>query len=83
MGIVLVEICDINAIALAWSELEALEQEFPGVTVIRTSCLSMCETCSAMPYAFVNGELVFAERKEELLEKIKRAITRELANFEA
>lgn len=81
MGIVIVEVCDVNP--ASGLDLERLEEEYPGVSVMRTSCLSNCSQCAAVPFAYVNGEILAAEGKDELLRLIKQAIEAELAAWEA
>ena len=76
MGIVIVEVCDVNQ--ASGLDLESLETEYPGVSVIRTPCLSNCSQCAVVPYAYVNGELLSADDKETLWADLKRAIEGEL-----
>ncbi|HEU4963461.1 MAG TPA: DUF1450 domain-containing protein [Bacilli bacterium] len=76
MGIVLVEVCDVNP--ASGLDLENLEEEYPGVSVIRTPCLSNCSQCAAVPYAYVNGEILSATDKDTLWQDIKQAIEQEL-----
>jgi uncharacterized protein YuzB (UPF0349 family) len=80
MGIVIVEVCDVNP--ASGLDLEKLEEEFPGVTVIRTPCLSNCTQCASLPYAYVNGEILTADDRESLLDRIKQAIAKELQDWE-
>ena len=80
MGIVVVEICDgslINEIPIE----KLLEQEYPEVAVIESSCLSFCGMCAKRPYAIVNGKRIFARTAEECLALIKEHIEAELAVF--
>lgn len=80
LGIVIVEICDgslINEIDLE----EILEQEYPEVSVIESSCLSFCGMCAKRPYAIVNGKRIFAKTVEECLTLIKKQIEAELEVF--
>lgn len=72
MGIVVVEICDINV--MAGLPLQDLETEYPGVSVLFTSCLGHCEHCADFPYAYVNGEMLSDENPERLLAKLKERI---------
>jgi uncharacterized protein YuzB (UPF0349 family) len=76
MGIVIVEVCDVNP--ASGLDLERLETEYPGVSVMRTPCLSNCTQCAAVPFAYVNGELLTADDKETLWDDLKRAIEQEL-----
>lgn len=79
MGIVIVEVCDVNP--ASGLDLEKLEEEYPGVSVIRTPCLSNCAQCATIPYAYVNGEILAREDKEALWAEIKREIEQELQAF--
>lgn len=81
MGIVVVEICDGSLINVI--DIEAiLEQEYPEVAVIESSCLSFCGMCAKLPYAIVNGKRIFAKTAEECLIKIKEQIEVELAIYQ-
>lgn len=77
MGIVIVEVCDVNPASAL--DLEALEEQYPGVSVMRTQCLSNCAQCALVPYAYVNGELLTADEKTRLWNDLQQAIERELA----
>ncbi|RIX51675.1 DUF1450 domain-containing protein [Paenibacillus nanensis] len=79
LGIVVVEVCDRNAIAL--EDLERLETTYLEVAVMRTNCLNMCNLCRARPYALVNGKRVFAKTSEECLEEVEKLIQEELRDF--
>jgi uncharacterized protein YuzB (UPF0349 family) len=81
MGIVIVEVCDVNP--ASGLDLEQLETEYPGVSVMRAPCLSNCTQCATVPFAYVNGEIFTAEDKESLLSQLKRAIEIELAEWNA
>ncbi|SHG26062.1 DUF1450 domain-containing protein [Ornithinibacillus halophilus] len=81
MGIVVVEICDGNAITTLNIE-EILENEFPEVAVLTSDCLSFCGLCRVKPYALVNNKRIFGKTPEECLEKIKIAIKEELAIYQ-
>lgn len=76
MGIVIVEVCDVNS--ASGLDLEQLETEYAGVSVIRTPCLSNCTQCAAVPYAYVNGEILTAADKDTLWNDLKREIEKEL-----
>jgi len=76
LGLIVVEICNRNDIANL--SLEALEDEYPEVAVIRTECLNMCNLCRARPYAMVNQTRIYAETPEECLAKVKEAIEEEI-----
>lgn len=80
MGIVVVEICDGSLIKQLDIE-NLIENEFPEVAVIESSCLSFCGMCAKLPYAIVNGKRIFAKTAEECLELIRKQIKEELAVF--
>ncbi|MFD2168803.1 DUF1450 domain-containing protein [Tumebacillus lipolyticus] len=80
MGIVIVEVCDVNP--ASGLELESLEIKYPGTSVIRTPCLSNCSQCAQHPYAYVNGEIYWADTTDQLWNKLQAAIEQELASFE-
>ncbi|GIQ67181.1 DUF1450 domain-containing protein [Xylanibacillus composti] len=79
LGIIVVEICDRNALAL--EALEELETKYPEVAVIRTNCLNMCNLCRARPYALVNERRVYAKTPEACIEEIEVLIKEELNDF--
>lgn len=81
MGIVVVELCDANAITRLNIE-EILEREFPEVAVLTSDCLSFCGLCRVKPYALVNNRRIFGNTPEECLEKIRIAIKEELAIYQ-
>lgn len=81
MGIVIVDVCDGNAITTINIE-EVLEKEFPEVAVLMNECLSFCGLCRVKPYALVNGKRIFGNTPEECLDKIREAIRKELAVYE-
>ncbi|MFS0673276.1 DUF1450 domain-containing protein [Ornithinibacillus sp. 179-J 7C1 HS] len=81
MGIVVVEICDGNAITALNLE-ELLEKEFPEVAVLTSDCLSFCGLCRVKPYALVNNRRIFGKTPEECLDKIRTAIKEELAVYQ-
>ncbi|MCL6592409.1 MAG: YuzB family protein [Alicyclobacillus sp.] len=72
-GWILVEVCDANRACTP--ALFALEAEFPGVTVMETACLSLCEQCAQGPYVLVNGEPITADTPEALLAQVRTVIT--------
>ncbi|MBX6395089.1 MAG: DUF1450 domain-containing protein [Alicyclobacillaceae bacterium] len=76
---VVVEVCDINPASAL--NLTALEEEFPGVSVILNPCLSQCEFCAEHAYAFVNGEIVSDDDPESLLNEIRSRIEAALAQW--
>ncbi|PWK14391.1 DUF1450 domain-containing protein [Tumebacillus permanentifrigoris] len=81
MGIVIVEVCDINPASAL--DLEQLEEDFPGVSAIRTPCLSNCTMCASTPYVYVNGELLANADREVLLTQIRELIQQELSAWES
>ncbi|MFU0789475.1 DUF1450 domain-containing protein [Virgibacillus proomii] len=81
MGIVVVEVCDGNAITSIDIE-EILEREFPEVAVLINDCLSFCGLCRVKPFAIVNNKRIFGNTPEECLDKIRAAIKEELAKYE-
>lgn len=81
MGIVIVDVCDGNAIATINIE-EVLEKEFPEVAVLMNECLSFCGLCRVKPYAIVNGTRIFGNTPEACLDKIREAIRKELAVYQ-
>jgi len=81
MGIVVVEICDGNAITLLDIE-SILEEEFPEVAVLMSDCLSFCGMCAVRPYAIVNNKRIYGKSPEECLDKIRQAIREELAQYD-
>ncbi|WP_163969420.1 DUF1450 domain-containing protein [Oceanobacillus halotolerans] len=80
MGIVIVEVCDGNAITTLDIET-IIEKEFPEVAVLMNDCLSFCGLCRVKPYAIVNNKRVFGHTPEECLAKIREAIKEELAVY--
>ena len=81
MGIVIVEVCDVNP--AAGLDLIRLEEEYPGVSVIETPCLSNCTICASTPFAYVNGELLANADRDMLWKEIKTAIEAELNSLES
>ncbi|WP_188383248.1 DUF1450 domain-containing protein [Ornithinibacillus halotolerans] len=81
MGIVVVEVCDGNAITTLDLE-EILEKEYPEVAVLSSDCLSFCGLCRVKPYAIVNNRRIFGKTPEECLDKIRAAIEEELAIYQ-
>ncbi|MFD2045320.1 DUF1450 domain-containing protein [Ornithinibacillus salinisoli] len=81
MGIVVVEICDGNAITTLNIE-EILEKEFPEVAVLTSDCLSFCGLCRVKPYALVNNKRIHGSTPEDCLNKIREAIKEELAIYQ-
>ena len=63
----IIEMCEANEMALYAGELEA-----EGMDVVTYSCLDRCAACVLRAYAYVNGELVEADRAAEVLAQIRR-----------
>ncbi|GAK08158.1 DUF1450 domain-containing protein [Geomicrobium sp. JCM 19038] len=60
MGIIIVELCQSNAITKL--EIESiLEEKYPEVDVIESECLSTCGLCALRPFALVNGNRIFGD----------------------
>lgn len=76
LGLVVVEVCQRNAIAAI--ALEELEAEYPEIAVLRTDCLSMCHVCRAVPYAMVEGKRVLAKSASVCLDLIREAAVKEI-----
>ncbi|GMA56880.1 uncharacterized protein YuzB (UPF0349 family) [Alicyclobacillus sacchari] len=74
-GVIVVEVCASNP--LAAYPLGELEEEFPGVTVLETECLSLCGLCQHNAYAYVNGRLVFAKDPKTCYERLRQRIVEE------
>lgn len=79
LGIVVVEVCERNALALR--SLEDLEEEHIEVAVMRTDCLNMCNLCRARPYAMVNHKRIYADTPEECYQKVEEAVEHEIKLF--
>ncbi|GAX91815.1 DUF1450 domain-containing protein [Effusibacillus lacus] len=79
MGILIVEVCESNPAASL--PLEVLEDEFAGISVIRSSCLSECELCAQQPYVMVNGDIIAAGSLDSLMGQIRSKIEAELAEW--
>ncbi|MCL6631281.1 MAG: YuzB family protein [Alicyclobacillus herbarius] len=75
-GFILIEVCDANPACVP--ELFQLEEAFPGVSVLETSCLSECDLCAERPYVFFNAEIVSAMDVPTLLEEVKTRIQEHL-----
>lgn len=71
-GFIVIEVCDANPASSA--ELFQLEEEFPGVSVLETGCMSHCELCARNPYVYVDGELVSADTVSDLLILVRSRI---------
>ncbi|MEK8130458.1 DUF1450 domain-containing protein [Paenibacillus filicis] len=76
LGLVVVEVCQRNAMAAVM--LEELEAEYPEVAVLHTDCLSMCHVCRAVPYAMVNGKRVLARSAAACLDLIGETAVKEI-----
>jgi len=80
MGIVIVDVCTVNAITTLDIET-IIESEFPEVAVIMNSCLNYCGLCANSPYASVNGKLIHGKTPEQCLDNIREQIKKELALY--
>jgi len=76
MGIVIIELCDYNA--LSSEELEDFYRDRPEVAVMSYDCMNYCGMCAMRPYALVNGKRIFGKTTEQCIEKIKKAVEKEL-----
>lgn len=81
MGVVVVEICDGNAMMKLDVE-QIIESKYPEVAVLINDCLTYCGLCRVRPFALVNGKRIFGKTPEECLSKIHEAIEKELAMFQ-
>lgn len=79
-GLILIEVCDANAACT--EQIYQLEQDYPGVAVLETSCMSECELCATEPYVFLNGEIVREPNPTTLLDTIRAEITKLLQSYE-
>lgn len=80
MGIVVVDVCDANAMATIDIE-QILEGKYPEVAVLINDCLTYCGLCRIRPFALVNGKRVVGQTVEQCLNKIYEAIEKELALY--
>lgn len=71
-GLLLIEVCDANPACVP--TLFELEAQFPGTSVLETSCLSQCELCEGSPYVLLDGDIVTASSVEELLMTLRARI---------
>lgn len=79
-GLIVIEVCDANPACT--DDLFQLEEEFPGLSVLETSCMSECELCATYSYVFLNGGLLFADSVPELLAIIRQKIKETLDFYE-
>ncbi|MGM0523399.1 MAG: DUF1450 domain-containing protein [Bacillota bacterium] len=82
MGIIIVEICESNLLSTIETE-GLLEDEYPEVSVITSSCLSFCGLCRLRPFAMVNGKRIKGKDVDDALKNIRAAIEEELAFYNA
>ncbi|WP_170243724.1 DUF1450 domain-containing protein [Halolactibacillus alkaliphilus] len=73
MGIIIVEICESNLLSTIETE-GLLEEEYPEVSVITSSCLSYCGLCRLRPFAMVNGRRIKGKDVTDALNNIRQAI---------
>jgi len=76
IGIILVEICNLNA--LKDVHLAEIEESSPLVSVIQMECLNSCGLCTVAPFALVNGKRVFGKTLDKCITKINQQIQKEL-----
>lgn len=81
MGIVVVDVCEANAMATIDIE-HIIESKYPEVAVLISDCLTYCGLCRVRPFAIVNGERVFGQTVDQCLKSIYEAIEKELAFYE-
>lgn len=79
LGLVVVEVCDRNPMALL--PLEELEEKYPESAVMLTNCLNMCNMCRARPYAMVNETRIYATTAEQCLTLVEEAVKEEIKRF--
>ncbi|GEM04344.1 hypothetical protein HMI01_13320 [Halolactibacillus miurensis] len=82
IGIIIVEICESNLLSTIETE-GLLENEYPEVSVITSSCLSFCGLCRLRPFAMVNGKRIKGKDVDDALINIRAAIEEELAFYRA
>jgi uncharacterized protein YuzB (UPF0349 family) len=82
IGIIIVEICESNLLSTIETE-GLLEDEYPEVSVITSSCLSFCGLCRLRPFAMVNGKRIKGKDVDDALKNIRAAIEEELAFYNA
>lgn len=80
MGFIIVEVCDSNLVSRL--DLESLETRYPGVTILRSECMSRCGLCEFNAYAYVNGHIIFAKDEETCMTRICARIEQELAEMD-
>lgn len=76
----MIEVCDANPACVP--ELFELENEFPGVSVLETSCMSECDVCATSSYVFIDGKLLSADDTNTLLSQLRHRIRESLLNYE-
>lgn len=69
LSLVFVEVCDANLACR--EELFELENENPSVSVMETECMSQCELCALHPYVFINGDLLYTDSPDSLIQQAK------------
>ncbi|MFI8491308.1 YuzB family protein [Peribacillus butanolivorans] len=69
----IIEFCVSNLASGAQEALERLERD-PNLDIIEYGCLGHCGRCSRNLYALVNGEVIFGDTTDELVEKIYKFI---------
>jgi uncharacterized protein YuzB (UPF0349 family) len=79
-GLIFIEVCDANTANT--DELNRMEQEYPGVSVLETACMSECALCEAFPYVFFNGEILQAPNVPALMILVRNRIETCLQSYE-
>ncbi|MGE7606050.1 YuzB family protein [Peribacillus frigoritolerans] len=69
----IIEFCVSNLASGAQEALERLERD-PNLDIIEYGCLGYCGRCSSNLYVLVNGEVVFGDTTDELVDKIYKYI---------
>ncbi|MDF2557413.1 MAG: hypothetical protein K0R71_1241 [Bacillales bacterium] len=69
----LIEFCKNNIASCSQIASEKLQKD-RSLDIIEYHCLGYCGKCSQMPFALLNGERVYTDTSEELVEKIYKYI---------
>ncbi|WP_028559840.1 YuzB family protein [Paenibacillus pinihumi] len=78
----MIEFCASNMHHGTFRVMEKLEEN-PEFEVDEYGCLGNCGECYLSPYALVEGEIVAAEKVEELYDRILAALKRQKDDQEA
>lgn len=79
MGFIIVEVCESNP--LSSLHLDFLEKRYLGVSVLHSECMSHCGLCEHNIYAYVNGQIVFANDTQTCIERICQRIEHVIAEL--